>query len=128
MEDFASGTALGMWAREAGLGETANDVLVGIAAGDPVALEIWGRALPMIRAAVFNMAMLFSPQVVVIGGGVGLNATGLVESLREWLADHPLPGLPAVRVERAALGDDAGLAGAAAWVRMFPLAEEPEAV
>jgi predicted NBD/HSP70 family sugar kinase len=64
------------------------------------------------------MAMLFSPQVVVIGGGVGLNAPGLIDDVRDWLREHPPPGLPEVAVERAALGDDAGLAGAAAWSRM----------
>ena len=120
MEEFASGTALGRRAREMGLGETGSDVLRGLEADDPRARQIWHEALPVIRAGVFNLAMWFSPEVIVIGGGVGLNARGLVESLRSWLAKHPPPGLPAIRIERAALGDDAGLVGAAAWTRMFP--------
>lgn len=119
MEDFASGTALGRRARDLGLGASAADVLQGLETGDPRAVAIWHEALPVICAAVFNLAMWFSPEVIVIGGGVGLNARGLVESLRGWLVEHPPPGLPDVRVERAALGDDAGLAGAAAWTRMF---------
>ncbi|HEV1998039.1 MAG TPA: ROK family protein [Candidatus Dormibacteraeota bacterium] len=120
MEDFAYGTALGRRARDIGLGESGIDVLRGLEADDPRAIEIWQEALPVICAAVFNLALLFSAEVVVIGGGVGLNARGLLESLRAWLAEHPPPGLPDVRVERAALGDDAGLVGAAAWTRMFP--------
>ena len=119
MEDFASGTGLARWAKEAGIGERADDLLDRLQAGDAEAARLWGLALRHIRAAVFNMAMMFSPQVVVIGGGVGLNAPGLVEDLRAWLAANPLHGLPPVAVERAALGDDAGLAGAAAWVGMF---------
>jgi glucokinase len=120
MEDFASGTALGRRARELGLGETGSDVLEGLKRDDPRAVQAWNEALPVIHAAIFNLAMTFSPEVIVIGGGVGLNARGLLESVRSWLAEHPPPGLPAVRVERAALGDDAGLVGAAAWTAMFP--------
>ncbi|MFN2465529.1 MAG: ROK family protein [Candidatus Dormibacteria bacterium] len=119
MEDFASGTALGRRAQEAGSGHTGADVLDGLKRGDPRSQELWAGSLRIIRMAVFNMAMWFSPEVMVIGGGVGLNAPGLVESLRSWLEEHPPPGLPPLRVERAALGDDAGLVGAAAWARMF---------
>ncbi|MGI8609659.1 MAG: ROK family protein [Candidatus Dormibacteria bacterium] len=120
MEDFASGTALGRRAHELGLGDSGADVLKGLEDGDPRAVEIWAEALPVICAAVFNLAMWFSPEVIVIGGGVGLNARGLLEALRSWLAEHPPPGLPGVRIEHAALGDDAGLVGGAAWTRMFP--------
>jgi len=119
MEDFASGTAMGERAKELGLGETGADVVAGLEAGDPRAVLIWENALKVIRAAVFNMALWFSPQVVVIGGGIGLNAPTLVESISSWLEEHPPPGLPGLAVARSALGDDAGLAGAAAWSRMF---------
>ena len=119
MEDFASGTAMGQRAASSGLGTTGADVLKGLEVGDPRAVEIWAEALKVIRAAVFNMALWFSPQVVVIGGGIGLNAPGLVDALRDWLSKHPPPGLPGLEVVLAALGDDAGLAGAAAWSRMF---------
>jgi glucokinase len=119
MEDLASGTALGHRAHEAGMGSAAADVLKRLDEGNPQAQALWEESLRIIRMAVFNMAMWFSPEVIVIGGGVGLNAPGLVDSLRAWLAEHPPPGLPGLRVERAALGDDAGLVGAAAWARMF---------
>ena len=120
MEEFASGSALGRRASELGLGTSGSDVLRGLEDDDPRAIQIWSEALPVIHAAVFNLAMWFSPEVILIGGGVGLNARGLLESLRNWLAKHPPLGLPEIRVERAALGDDAGLVGAAAWTRMFP--------
>ena len=119
MEDLASGSGMGQRAKVAGIGESGADVLAGVAAGDPRAIAIWADALKVIRAAVFNMALWFSPQVVVIGGGIGLNAPGLVESVANWLVEHPPPGLPGLAVTRAALGDDAGLAGAAAWSAMF---------
>ncbi|MFN2463477.1 MAG: ROK family protein [Candidatus Dormibacteria bacterium] len=117
MEDLASGTGMGLRAQAVGLGQTGADVLAALAAGDSRAVAIWEDALLVIRAAVFNLAMWFSPQVVVIGGGIGLNAPRLVESVEEWLALHPPPGID-LAVRRAALGDDAGLAGAAAWARM----------
>lgn len=119
MEDFASGTAMAGRARAVGLGDLASDVLEGLERGDPRAAEIWRGVLGTIRVAVYNMALWFSPDAVVIGGGVGLNAPRLVEDLRDWLEEHPPPGLPAMRLERAALGDDAGLVGAAAYSRMF---------
>jgi glucokinase len=118
MEDFASGTAMGARAVEVGLGKRGSDVLQGLEQGDPRAAKVWRGVLANIRVAVYNMALWFSPDVVVIGGGVGLNAPHLVEDLRSWLDEHPPPGLPGLRVERAALGDDAGLVGAAAYSRM----------
>jgi len=108
----------GRWAME-DFASTGADVLKRLAEGDPRAVEIWAEVLKVIRAAVFNMALWFSPQLVVIGGGIGLNAPGLVESLQDWLGRHPPPGLPGLEVALAALGDDAGLVGAAAWSRMF---------
>ncbi|MEA2682474.1 MAG: glucokinase [Chloroflexota bacterium] len=119
MEDYASGSALGRRAREVGLGDSGSAVLAGLERGDPEARLLWQEALRVIQAAVYNMALWFSPQVIVIGGGIGLNAPGLIESLREWLGVHPPPGLEDMRVERAALGDDAGLIGAAAYSKMF---------
>ena len=119
MEDFASGTSMGKRAREVGLGESGADVLAGLAAGDARAMKIWQEAVKVIRAGIFNMALWFSPQVVVLGGGIGLNAPGLVETINGWLDEHPPPGLPRLVVVRAALGDDAGLVGGAAWSRMF---------
>jgi glucokinase len=118
MEDFASGTALGRRAQEAGIGASAADVLKGLERGEPGTQALWEESLRVIHMAVFNLAMWFSPEVIVLGGGVGLNAPGLIESVRAWVGEHPPPGLPALRIEKAALGDDAGLVGAAAWARM----------
>ena len=119
MEDFASGTGMGQRAQAMGLGGTGADVLAGLTAGDARATRIWEEALKVLRAGIFNMAMWFSPELFVLGGGIGLNAPGLTESIGEWLAEHPPPGLPTLQVVRAALGDDAGLVGGAAWSRMF---------
>jgi predicted NBD/HSP70 family sugar kinase len=119
MEDFASGTGMGARARAMGIGDSGADVLAGVEAGEPRAREVWAAGLAVIQAAVFNMALWFSPDVVVVGGGIGLNAPGLLDSLRRWLDEHPPPGLPRLALARAELGDDAGLAGAAAWSRMF---------
>lgn len=51
----------------------------------------------------------------------------LLEPVREHLRAHGPPGLARrIRVERAELGDDAGLAGAAAWERATSSAEDRE--
>jgi glucokinase len=60
-----------------------------------------------------DVAFAFSPEVIVIGGGLGLNDDLFHPAIRAHLDSE---GPPAMRIElaRAALGDDAGLIGAAA--------------
>jgi predicted NBD/HSP70 family sugar kinase len=67
---------------------------------------------------VANLAHLYSPDVVVIGGGLGRVGSLLLDPIRTHLARHG-PRRLTVDVVGAALGDDAGLAGAAAWRESF---------
>jgi predicted NBD/HSP70 family sugar kinase len=55
------------------------------------------------------------PDVLVVGGAVGLADPGVLQAISSSLAAHgPRGATP--RVRAAALGDDAALVGAAAWV------------
>jgi predicted NBD/HSP70 family sugar kinase len=67
---------------------------------------------------VANLAHLYSPDVVVLGGGLGRVGSLLLDPIRAHLARHG-PRRLTVDVVRAALGDDAGLAGAAGWREAF---------
>jgi predicted NBD/HSP70 family sugar kinase len=67
---------------------------------------------------VANLAHLYSPDVVVIGGGLGRVGSFLLDPIRVHLARRGPRGLT-VDVVGAALGDDAGLAGAAGWRESF---------
>ncbi len=70
-----------------------------------------------VAAGVHNLVHLFAPDVVVLGGGVGRTAD-LLEPVRDAVRSHAEQGrATSVQVVGAALGDDAGLVGAAGWRR-----------
>ena len=69
-------------------------------------------------ATVANLAHLFSPDVIVIGGGVGRNDALVRDPVVDLLERHGPQGLVTpIEVVQAALGDDPGLIGGAAWPR-----------
>jgi glucokinase len=116
LEELASGSGLSRLGREAGLGEvTARDVLAAARQGDPRAAAIRDEAIAACAVGVTNLVMSFYPSTVVVGGGLGLRDE-FFDPLRELcLRRYDYPREP--RIVRAALGDDAGLAGAAGWVQ-----------
>ncbi|MGH9129062.1 MAG: ROK family protein [Acidimicrobiales bacterium] len=119
LEDQASGTALARMASEAGLSADGAEVERLAAGGDPRAVEAWRVMIEGVGIGLGNVAEVFSPEVIVVGGGVGLSE-GFLEPLRAYLAQRRPARLRGdLAVVRAALGDDAGLAGAAAWHRAF---------
>ena len=111
VEDLGSGTALGRMA-----GESAAAVSARAQEGDADAAALFREAADALAVGVFNLVHLFSPQVVVIGGGMSQAGGLLLDPVREVLGECPA-SCPASRasVVRAAGGDDAGLKGAAAY-------------
>jgi glucokinase len=130
LEALASGTAIGRRAREAALAgtgplhllaqsdptaPTAERVAVAVRRGDPLAQRVWGDAMADLGAGVATVVNLFNPDVVVLGGGVSHSADLLLPAVRRVVAERAMSMLAAaVRIEVAALGDDAGIVGAAA--------------
>lgn len=108
VETTSSGTALGRHIARAGLGPdvSVDQLFARDAAGDIEArgiLEAWARPL---RAAIDTTVAMFDPDVVLLGGGLGLaahRALGHAPALAPW---YQCP------VEPAQLGDDAGVIGA----------------
>ena len=111
VEDLGSGTALGRLA-----GEGAAAVSARAQKGDEAAAAMFGKAADALAVGVFNLVHLFSPQVVVVGGGMSQAGNLLLEPVRQALGACAA-SCPASRasVVRAAAGDDAGLKGAAAY-------------
>lgn len=74
------------------------------------------RAVGMAMANVFNV---FSPDLFVLGGGVALDlGESYLQAVRKWADAFAFTqDLGRIRIERAALGDDAGLLGAALYAR-----------
>lgn len=87
-------------------------------AGDPAALESFRKIAHWLGVGIGIVITALNPEKVLIGGGVvsagKLFLGPVVEAARR--NSHPIP-FGGCRIERAALGNDAGLVGAAAWAR-----------
>ena len=84
------------------------------AAGDPWALELWAELAPLLGVSLANAVAVLNPNRLVLGGGM-LSRTPV---LREQVVASLLVAAPAALLEPlqivdGALGDDAGLVGAA---------------
>ena len=91
---------------------------VGLAAadGDRLAIDTLAHSGRMIGLAIVSALLLFNPEVVVIGGSVTKTGDLLFAPLRQAVSDHILDSAftENLRIEKAALGDDVALVGAAA--------------
>lgn len=118
LEAVARGPAVVAWAREHG--STAADgrqLAQQAAQGDAVAVAALGRAGRALGTAFAGAAALLDLRLVVVGGGLSQAGPPLWEPLLHAVAQHArLPFTRGLRVLPAALGQSAGLVGAAALV------------
>ena len=118
LEDLASGTALEVSAAAVGLPANGREIVELVASGEARAQRIWRELVDAVAIGIVNLAHLFTPQVVVVGGGVGRNGDRLLVPVRRRLARlGPQSLAEPIHVVTSALGDNAGLVGAAAWCR-----------
>ena len=91
-------------------------ILEAAQAGDDIARGIFEQTGAYIGIAVSNTLLTISPRKVIIGGGVAVAGDLLFEPIRRVVRERVFL-MPADQVEilGAALGDDAGLIGAAIW-------------
>lgn len=140
-EQLASGTAIGRMGRERAADPGAAQILlraggeaaaitgehVGDAAagGDPFAGAIVAQAGRWLGIGIASLVNVLDPDVVIVGGGVAAG-TGdlLLQPARDAMAEHlTLADLrPEVAIVAAALGNDAGVVGAADLARRNALA------
>ncbi len=84
--------------------------------GDPIALDILDYAGKHIAAGIANVITILAPHRVVIGGGVAKLGNWIMQPIRKYLAVYSNTVPPEkCRLVMAALGDDAGILGAALW-------------
>jgi predicted NBD/HSP70 family sugar kinase len=114
IEDIASGSWIGSEAARRGRGGSAKDVFEAAAKGEGWACDILERAERATAVLLRNIQLLFAPEVVVIGGSVGL-AGGYLEKLRAMLSE--LPAVERPELVRSGLGKHAGVIGAADLAR-----------
>jgi glucokinase len=115
LEAIARGPAIVAWATARGAKATTGIELAASALqGDAVALQAFARAGRALGLGIASAASLLDLRVVVLGGGIS-QVPSLWPTLRRELAtDTRLSFLRGLRVEQAALGQTAGLVGAAA--------------
>ena len=118
LETVARGPALVEWARARGWDGPDGVALAAAArAGDPVAGEAFERAGSAIGRVVAGVAALLDLDRVVVGGGIAQAGDLLFDPLQAAFRRHLRVDFgERTTVERAALGPEAGLIGAAALV------------
>ena len=93
-------------------GRPVEEVIEGIRAGDPDMEPALERYTDALAGALTSIVNLLDPEVIALGGGVSHAGMPLVEALsvkvQKRSFSHAAP-----RIELAALGNDAGLVGAA---------------
>jgi glucokinase len=92
----------------------ASDVDQAYAAGDDYARALWEEVADLLGTAVANLVTLLNPARVILGGGVILRCPSLEALVRRVFADRVSRSAGVgVQLVPAALGDDAGVVGAA---------------
>lgn len=112
LEAIASAAAIGRMYRErTGVDATAADVVARTAAGERAARLVWREAIEALAAGMAIALTLLDPEITVIGGGLALAGSALLDPLAEAI-NARLTFQPRPRLARAALGDLAAVQGA----------------
>lgn len=124
LEAYVSGTSIAERARESLDAAstlsavdplTAADVAAHAVAGDPFAVRVWRETIEALGCGLTSIVNVLEPELIVLGGGVTRAGDALIAPARAAVrAAAMTPGGRSVRVERAALGDQVGVVGAAA--------------
>ena len=118
-ETEAAGPAV---ARRAGR-ESAEAVVAAARAGDASALDALRQTADYLALGIAGLIAILDPEMVVLGGGLMQAGDLMLDRIRSQALGWTQPVAAAhVRIERTALGEDAGLLGAArlAWLRAGP--------
>jgi glucokinase len=82
--------------------------------GDELAIALVNEEAFLLGAGITSLLYLYSPEMIVIGGGLS-NALGqLLPGIQAYIADNAMSSFKDVPIVRAALGGNSGLVGAVA--------------
>jgi glucokinase len=115
-EDVEAGLAPGLLARANGDLARVSASLVDEAAraGDPYATALWAENAALLSTAIANLVPTLNPARVILGGGVLLGCPRLADLVQgAFPSEVVVAASRGLSVERAWLGDDAGVIGAA---------------
>lgn len=83
-------------------------------AGDKTAQQVVDNYVKYIGIGIANIVNTFQPEVIAVGGGVSNQGESLLGPVREYIKGETYNiGIKSWRVEKAVLGNDAGIIGAA---------------
>ena len=83
-------------------------------AGDPAALEVWSRYGERLGCGVASLVYVFTPQLVLLGGGLAGAARHFLPAVRREVESRvQAVSREGLRIEAACLGNGAGRLGAA---------------
>ena len=115
LEDAIGNVTLGR--RSFGRYQTTHEVVDGYRQGEPLATLVWLTSIRHLSVALASMANAFSPEVIVLGGGIMQADNALLDPLRtffelfEWQ-----PAGKKTTIRKAHFADWAGAIGAAAFL------------
>lgn len=117
VEQLASGVAL-----QKSMGLDVSELAERARNGDADATKVFNQLCRDLAIGIRNLVLCFSPELVVVGGGMTTAGEPLLEPLRNLLAHAgPYHITSRVRVVMAQTGDDVGLLGAVAlWSETHP--------
>ena len=98
---------------------TSKVIVQAVEAGDKVTQRALKKAWRMLGIGIANIVNLLSPELIILGGGL-MEALGdaPLEAIEPVVRDYAMPHtMDNVRIVASALGDDAGILGAAALAR-----------
>jgi glucokinase len=114
-KDEGNQTALAKSVREKPEEVTSKLVYEYVAKGDALALKVHERACDMLGRAVGIIINTFSPDRVVLGGGVMMAGSVVLEAVKKYAAFHCWPEIfKFCEILPAQMGEDAGVLGAGA--------------
>jgi glucokinase len=84
--------------------------------GDVAAKAVVDNYITMLGEGLTNIASVFRPDMILLGGGVSAEGDGLIVPLQEFVNNNIFGGKmgPRVKIACASLGNKAGLVGGAA--------------
>ena len=118
LEYYASGIAL---SRMSG-GKPAREVIDNLIAGEPEARRIFDILIHELGIGIVTVIRLFTPEVIVLGGGISYTGDYLIEGVRKKM-DELMPGYSVDcwrgRIKLAVHQNNAGMIGAAALAKLY---------
>ncbi len=105
---------------------TAIDVFEAAKLGDSLALQIASEEAELLGMGIANIVSLVNPEIIILGGSVGTNASFLLPQIRGVMERYAQPiSCKSVQIVTSRLGMHAGLYGAAYGLMLRLMNTEP---